>query len=78
MNATVLFKPEEEEEMIVRTQNMIWNIQEEVNVDDLVDPSHIRKEPTDYEKSQQATKDQPIKYHTEETKYLVFWFCLLP
>ena len=38
----------------------------------------IPEEPTDYKKSQQTSKDQPIKSHTEETKYLVFWSCLLP
>ena len=32
----------------------------------MADPSYIQEEPTDYEKSQQTTKDQPIKSHTEE------------
>ena len=43
---------------------------------ELADLSYIPEEPTDYNKSQQATKDQPIQSHTEETKYLVFWSCL--
>ena len=43
----------------------------------MADPSYIPEEPTDYEKSQQTAKDKLIKSHTEETKYLVFWSCLL-
>ena len=33
---------------------------------------NIPEEPTDQEKSQQKTKYQPIKSHTEETKCLVY------
>ena len=50
----------------------------ETSDDKLADPSHIPEEPTDYKKSQQATKDHPIKGHTKETKYHAFWSCLLP
>ena len=50
----------------------------ETSDDKLADPSHIPEEQTDYKKSQQATKDQPIKGNTKETKYLAFWSCLLP
>ena len=51
---------------------------DETSDDKLADPSHIPEEQTDYKKSQQTTKDQPIKGHTKETKYLAFWSCLLP
>ena len=51
---------------------------DETSDDKLADPSHIPEEQTDYKKSQQATKDQPIKGNTKETKYLAFWSCLLP
>ena len=44
----------------------------------MADLSYIPEEPTDYKKSQETTKDQPIKSHTGKTKYLVFWSCLLP
>ena len=85
VNTTVSFKPEDEVEMIVQTQTVTGKIQEkqadsddEISDDELADPSYIPEEPTDYDKSQQTAKDKPIKSHTEETKYLVFWFCLLP
>ena len=85
VNTTVSFKPEDEVEMVVQTQTVTGKIQEEetdsddeISDDELADPSFIPEEPTDYEKSQQTTKDQPIKSHTEETKYLVLWSCLLP
>ena len=71
--------------MIVQTQTVTGKIQEkqtdsddEISDDELADPSYIPEEPTDYEKSQQTAKDKPIKSHTEETKYLVFWSYLLP
>ena len=51
---------------------------DEIIDNELADPLYIPEEPTDYKKSQQTSKDQPIKSHTEETKYLVFWSCLLP
>ena len=51
---------------------------DETSDDKLADPSHIPEEQSDYKKSQQATKDQPIKGNTKETKYLAFWSCLLP
>ena len=64
---------------------MTRNIQEEqaecddeVSDDDLADLLYIPEAPTDYENSEQATIDQSIKSHTEETRYLVFWFCLIP
>ena len=41
-------------------------------------PSYISEKQTNFENSQQATKDQPIESHSEETKYLVFRSCLLP
>ena len=50
---------------------------DETSDDKLADPSHIPEEQTNYKKSQQATKDQPIKGNTKETKYLAFWSCLL-
>ena len=69
--------------MIVQTQTVTGKIQEEqtesdyeIHDDEFTDPSYpsyIREEPTNYEKSQQATKDQAFKSHTEETKYIVFW-----
>ena len=85
VNNTISFKPEDEIEMVVQTQTVTGKIQEkqtepddDISDDELADPSYIPEEPTDYEKSQQTTKDQPIKSRTEETKYLVFWSCLLP
>ena len=85
VNTKVSFKPEDEVEMMVQTQTATGKIQEEqtecddeISDDELADPSYIPEQPTDYEKSQQTTKDQPNKSHTEETKYLGFWFCLLP
>ena len=71
--------------MIVQTQTVTGKIQveqaesdDEISDDELAHPLYIPDKPTDYKKSQQATKDQPIKSHTEKTKYLVFWSCLLP
>ena len=53
--------------MIVQTQTMTGKIHEEqtesdVEISDyeLADPSYISEEPTDYEKSQQTTKDKSI------------------
>ena len=67
------------------TQTVTGKIQEqqiefddEICDDELADPLHIPEEPTNHKKSQQATKDEPINGHAEETKYLVFWSCLLP
>ena len=72
----------------VKIQEQQTESDDEISDDGLVDPSHIHgtiivpwyipEEPTDYLKSQQATKDKPTKSHTEETKDLVFWSCLLP
>ena len=71
--------------MILQTQTETGKIQQEqtksdddISDDELADPSNIPEERTNYKNSQQATKDQPIKSHSEETKYLVFWSCLLP
>ena len=71
--------------MIVQNQTVTGKIQEDqaksdgrISDGELKDPSYIPVEPTDYKKSQQTAKDQPIKSHTEEIKYLVFWSYLLP
>ena len=71
--------------MIVQTQNVTGKIEQrqtksddEISNDELADLSYIPEEPTDIKKSKQTTKDQPVKSHTEETLYLVFWSCLLP
>ena len=49
--------------MIVQTQSVTWNIQKEqaeslnnINDNELADPSYIPQEPTDYKKSQQASQ----------------------
>ena len=85
INTTVSFKPEDEGGMIVQNQTVTGKIQEDqaksdgrISDGELKDPSYIPVEPTDYKKSQQTAKDQPIKSHTEEIKYLVFWSYLLP
>ena len=67
INTSVSFKLEDEAEMIVQTQTVTGKIHEEqtesdVEISDyeLADPSYISEEPTDYEKSQQTTKDKSI------------------
>ena len=64
--------------MTRKVQEEQAEFKDEISDHELADPSYIPEEQTDYKKSQQATKDQPIKSHTDETKYLVFWSCLLP
>ena len=71
--------------MIVQIQTLTRKVQEEqiesdgeINDNELADHLYMPRELTDYEKSQQVTKDQLIKSHTEETKYLVLWSYLLP
>ena len=85
VNTTASFKPEDEVEMIVQIQTVTGKIKEkqiesdnEISDDEFADPLYIPEEPIDYEQSQQTTRDQPIESHTEETKYFVFWSCLLP
>ena len=51
--------------MIAQTQSVTWNIQveqteslDDINDNELADPSYIPQEPTDYKKSQQASQRQ--------------------
>ena len=69
--------------MIAQTQSVTWNIQveqteslDDINDNELADPSYIPQEPTDYKSHNKQAKDRPIKRNNEETKYLVLCSCL--